>query len=185
MKVVSYADQGIIDFYDVLLSSWSFQEYNMEALSITNQYKGHYKNRLYLDGGWEYFNASQVGPLSGQLFTLLKSMNLLTNVFYEKWSTLKWEACLLHEKLIHCKPSWKNESFFFHKAWKHKIPLHDRFYFFVFIFFHFLFGCVLCWQRSQNMPGWNMTVQGSVIIWRLMPYSVHETKDEYNFLNSI
>lgn len=59
MKVVSYADQGIINFYDVLHSSWSFQEYNMEALSITNQYKGHYKNRLYLDGDWEYFNASQ------------------------------------------------------------------------------------------------------------------------------
>ena len=103
--VVSYADQGIINFYDVLHSSWSFQEYNMEALSITNQYKGHYKNRLYLDGDWEYFNASQVGPLSGQFFTLLKSMNLLTNIFYEKWSTLKWEACSLHEKLIHCKPS--------------------------------------------------------------------------------
>ena len=72
MKVVSYADQGIIDFYDVLLSSWSFQEYNMEALSITNQYKGHYKNRLYLDGDWEYFNASQVGPLSGQFFHAVK-----------------------------------------------------------------------------------------------------------------
>ena len=84
MKVVSYADQGTINFYDVLHSSWSFQEYNMEALSITNQYKGHYKNRVYLDGDWEYFNASQVGPFSGQLFTLLKSMNLLTNVFYEK-----------------------------------------------------------------------------------------------------
>ena len=72
LKVVSHADQGLVKFWDVLYSTWPIQEYNMEALSITNQYKGHYKNRVYLDGNWEYFNASQVGPLSGQLFTCCK-----------------------------------------------------------------------------------------------------------------
>ncbi|KAK2567399.1 hypothetical protein P5673_008206, partial [Acropora cervicornis] len=59
LKVVSHADQGLVKFWDVLYSTWPIQEYNMEALSITNQYKGHYKNRVYLDGNWEYFNASQ------------------------------------------------------------------------------------------------------------------------------
>ena len=103
--MVSHADQGLVLFGDVLNSTWPIQEYNMEALSITNQYKGHYKNQVYLEGNWEYFNASQVGPLSGQFFRLLKSINLLTNVFYEKGLTMNWETCSLHEKLTHCKPS--------------------------------------------------------------------------------
>ena len=70
LKVVSNADQGLLKFGDVLYSTWPIQEYNMEALSITNQYKGHYKNQVYLEDNWEYFNASQVGPLSGQFFRL-------------------------------------------------------------------------------------------------------------------
>ena len=68
--MVSYADQGLVKFRDVLDSTWPIQEYNMEALSITNQYKAHYKNQVFFDGNWESFNASEVGSLSVQLFTL-------------------------------------------------------------------------------------------------------------------
>ena len=70
LKVVSHADQGLVLFGDVLNSTWPIKEYKMEAISITNQYKGHYKNQVYFDGNWESFNASQVGPLSGLFFRL-------------------------------------------------------------------------------------------------------------------
>ena len=67
---MSHPDQGLENLGAVIDSTWPIEEYNMEALSITNQYRGHYKNRVYLDDNWGSFDASQVGPLSEQLFTL-------------------------------------------------------------------------------------------------------------------
>ncbi|XP_029211738.2 uncharacterized protein LOC114975714 isoform X2 [Acropora millepora] len=104
LKVVSYADQGLVKFGDVLDSTWPIQEYNMEALSITNQYKGHYKNQVFFDGNWESFNASEARVSLYESGNVVKE--LLFNAAASKYSN--W----FEKARLKSAPGWNN-------IWRH------------------------------------------------------------------